>query len=318
MSGQPIWEQTLPEPYVNPLQDILIISDRYYIACMDAVTLGTYLLEINLSGGQPQRTATFAAMSYPLSVAYTGTEILVQGYDRNEKSTTLNIITPSFELSNTYKYPILEDKEEELIRHLNRTGKRLPFFCGKYTSSASSYYFNGFSNYALSLIFVNPSNGEISGSVSGFRNEEFTNSLHPLETGAFALSGLRYHDSYLLPFVEISTNEVAYIGDVVVNHFPEIAAAPHMVIREYTIAQPLVVYGTQAKNNKLLLYAYDQEQGTLKATTHIGQSNPYEMGDFQFTSDGGMILLAKTYVADRFPRLALFKLSKQEVEERLQ
>lgn len=319
ITGRPQWEMTLPEPYVSPVGPLLQIAEKFYLVCMDAVTLGTYLLEVDLAGSPPRPVAAYPELSYPLSAAYTGSEILVQGYDRTARNTTLHVVNPDFAVLHTYAYPILEDKEEALVRHLSRTGKRYPFFCGKQTAPVTSFYFNGFVNYAMTLAMVRPATGEVTGSLVGFRDEEFVNGLYPLPSGAGALSGVRHQDSYLLPATTLPSEHHQYLGDLLGHEFPEIHALPKVVIQPYAIAgRQYIVYGTHAKNNQLLLFFYDQDSHHLVTTMHIGQSNPYEMGDFRFTREGGVLLLAKTYAAGRFPRLALFKLSAAEVAEALQ
>jgi len=63
------------------------------------------------------------------------------------------------------------------------------------------------------------------------------------------------------------------------------------------------------------LYAYDAEDGTLLSLKYLGQTSPYEIGNFVKTLDGGLIVLGNTFVAGRFSRLCLFKLTKSELED---
>ncbi len=318
-NGDFTWELSLGEPYVNPLSGIIEKEGQWYIACMDEVTLGTYLLQIDLKGGTPAIAAYYPEITYPLSISNTPDRgLLLQGYDRTSRSTTLTKINKDFTMGWQHNYDILEDKEEQLINHLTRTGPYFPFFNGFTGTNGNTgyYFFNGYFNFTLSLVFVDASTREMLGNINGFREEGYINALHPMQDDFFALSRISFDDNYLLPKKEVNVREISFSGDFVSNRFPEISAHAKVVIKEKElISSSVVVYGTHSKNNQLLLYAYDKEEATLLGMEHIGQTNPYQMGDFIFTADGGLLVLSKTYLAKRFPRLALFKLTEEEVLE---
>ncbi len=46
---------------------------------------------------------------------------------------------------------------------------------------------------------------------------------------------------------------------------------------------------------------------------YLGFSNPYEIAAMTTTSDGGLAVCGITYVAGRFPRICLFKISGAEL-----
>lgn len=317
LNGDPEWELTLDQPYVNALAGISKIGDHYHFACMDEVTLGSYLMKIDLSGSQPTVAASYPALTYPLSFSdLPSGSMIIQGYDRSTRSTTLTKINPDFSITWENKYAVLEDKEEILIKHLTRTGHRLPFFTGYSKAGTDCYYFNGFMNFTLAMVFIDPSSGELLGNINGFRDQGYINALFPLEEHKFALARTSFGDNYLLPNIELNTHAVSFSGDLETNSFPEISAFAKVLIREReTGNRKMLLFGTHSKDNQLVIYAYNHENGELLGVEHIGQTNPYEMGDFLPTEDGGLIILSKTYVAKRFPRLALFKLTKEEVEK---
>ena len=75
-----------------------------------------------------------------------------------------------------------------------------------------------------------------------------------------------------------------------------------------------MIYGTETKNGQILLLAYDQANETLLGSRYLGFGQPYQMADFSTTKDGGLIVLGSTFITGRFARLALFKLSKTDLE----
>ncbi len=321
-NGDIEWELTLNEPYVNPLPGIVKKDDAYYMACMDEVSLSTYLMKIDLQGDQPSVAATFPDIKYPLSFSATPDGgFLIQGYDREAQSTTLTKITTGLTKAWSKKYPVLENVEEILIKHLNRTGVRLPFANGTVLGggNAGYYYFNGFMNFTVSLVFVDAADGEPVGNINGFRDQGYINAAYPLENNMFALARTDFDDSYLLPLTPVDLRSIVFSGDLTSNNFPEISAHARIVIREATIgSRDVLLYGTHTKNNQVILYSYDKENGELLGVEYIGHTNPYQMGDFLLTEDGGLVVLSKTYVAKRFARLALFKLTPEEVSNILQ
>jgi hypothetical protein len=98
------------------------------------------------------------------------------------------------------------------------------------------------------------------------------------------------------------------------NRFPELLPDARVLVKELSVlGKEVYIYGTDTKSNQMVLYAYDKATHELLGVTYVGQTNPYELGDFMVTEDNGLLLLGKTFVAGRFPRLALFKLTEEEL-----
>ncbi|MDF9797655.1 hypothetical protein OKW21_002918 [Catalinimonas alkaloidigena] len=317
IDGEFAWDLKLPEPYVNPLPQLFIQNDNVYFVCMDELQLGTYILQIAPSGDTPEVVYQNSDITYPLAAQMTAEGgWLIQGYNREARKTTLTKITNAFSEEWQQEYDILEDVEERIIKHLTRTGSRLPFFNGyvQGNGNAAYYYFNGFNNYTISLTFVNPTDGEPMGVMNGFRDLGFINAAKSLPNGNFALSKNSYGDNYLIPKSEINERAITSSSDLEANHFPEIDARAAVVIKTIKIqGQEIVFYATHSKSKRIMIYAYDAADGSLLGVEYLGQTSPYEIGNISATSDGGMIILGKTYVAGRFPRICLFKLTKEEV-----
>ncbi len=317
--GQVVWHSGVDLAYVNPLAKLLVINDSVYLVCMNEVTLATEVLRLNLNGGNIEPVATIEAVQYPLSISQTPDgSLLILGYNRESRSSTLHKLSGSFATEWSAEYPVEEDVEEDIIDHLGRTGPQLPFFTGA-TTDGSTYYFNGFSNYTLSMNFVNPGSGELAGTLNGFRQEGYVSAAHHLTGSQFALARRNFQVSTLLPSAEINLQTIANSGDLVANDFPEIAHEARVIVKTTELlGRPTIVYGAHTKTQQLVFYFYDQEAGTLLATYHLGMTDPYQLGDFTFTEDGGLVVLAKTFLIGRFSRLCLFKLSPEEVQQILE
>lgn len=317
--GQVAWHTSVDEAYVNPLAQLIVISDSIYIICMNEVTLATELLRVDINAGTAQPVATLEGIQYPLGVSQTPDGgLLIMGYDRESKSSTLHKLTPTFATTWSAEYAVEEDVEETIIDHLGRTGQQLPFFTGA-TTDGSAYYFNGFSNYTLSLNFVDPGSGEVLGTLNGFRGEGYVSAAQHITGNQFALARQTFQASALLPASELNYQAVANSADLEANNFPEIAPNARVIVKTtQLLGKPTTMYGTHTKTQRLAFFFYDQETGNLLATHYLGISAPYQLGNFEFTEEGELLVLAETFLIGRFSRLCLFKLSSEEVTEILQ
>ncbi|MFP4091446.1 MAG: hypothetical protein ACLFUB_12480 [Cyclobacteriaceae bacterium] len=313
------WDQTLPEPFVNPLPDIYSLGNELFIICMDELNLSTYILRIQASGGQPEIVYNDDELTYPLAASITPDGgWLLQGYNREGRQTLISKISPGFTREWRQTYPILEDVEEKVIKHLSRTGQRLPFFNGYAAGSGNAgfYYFNGFNNFTLSLTFIDPTNGEQIGVMNGFRDLSYISAALPLEGELFALAKNSYGDNYLFPQSIVNERSISASNELEANNFPEIAPDARVLIsREQILGREVLLFNTHTKSKRLVIYAYDAADGSLIGLKYLGQTSPYETGNLVRTQDGGLMVMGKTYVAGRFPRLCLFKLTKEEVED---
>ena len=311
--GQFAWENKVNEAYVNPLEKLIRLGDQHYVFAMNEVTLATVAIPAG-SGGEADSSFTeINEVQYPLDVVVTPDEsLLILGYNRESRSSTLHKLDANFNVIWSEEYAVEEDMEEEIIRHLSRTGRRLPFFVG-YTEDQRSYYFNGLANYTLGLNFVNPQDGALTGTLQGYQDDEFVSAALHLGDNQYALARNGFGVSTLLPRTEVDNQGIASSTELVANDFPEIDFNARIIVKEVElIGRSVVVYGTHTKKRQIILYAYDKESGTLLGTKYLGQTKPYQLGNFVATEDGGLTVLAETFLAGRFSRPCLFKLSPEE------
>jgi hypothetical protein len=75
----------------------------------------------------------------------------------------------------------------------------------------------------------------------------------------------------------------------------------------------VVAYCSDTKNEQIGLYLYDENSGNFIAIKHYGYANPYQAGSLLQTADGGLVIIGTTYLAGRFSRIVLIKLSQKEL-----
>ena len=306
------WEANLPEPYVNALPNLFQMGNAQYFFCMDKISLATFLMKIDETGQRAEQVKAFPELTYPLAVCATPEGgFMLQYYNREEKSTGLAKIDPGFNVAWHKDYPVRQDVEEPIVAHLTRTGDRLPFFTG---ISNNGYYFNGFAKYTFSTVFVNPGDGEQTGLMNGFRDKGALSAALHLGNNRFAVSRYSFGENHLHPNEPLNPASVGFVGELKENLIPEIKPNGHIVIRRMVVnGQDVVLYAAETKSKQVVLYAYAAQTLRLIGKHYLGYGNPYGMASFVATGDGGLAVLGTTFVVGRYPRLCLFKLSKDEL-----
>lgn len=302
--------------FVNPVGPLLESGGNYYFFAMNGVGLQTQLFQLDASGTLSDPINVGAA--YPAAAAQDGTNFILLSYDNLNKQSVVSLITPNGSISQSQGFTIGagDAVEEPIIEHFLRTGRQLPFLVGK---AGGQYYFNGFYNYTLSLVFTNLADDEPEGVVQGQQDDGGISQAVPLDGGAFALARFNFGDNYILPKSTLNTNGVSSSVDLGGNSFPElIANAPVTILRITLGTTKRVLYGSNTKSGQIGLFGYDETTGDFTGSKYLGFSNPFELSSFLATMDGGLAVCGTTYMAGRFPRVCIFKLSAEEVSQSFQ
>jgi len=318
--GNFLWAVSAADNLVNPIPGLITIGDSYYFMCMDKVTLATNVMQIN-DNSAPTAVQTYGSLIYPLHASATpdGGSIVLT-YDRANLSTKIAKMDSKFNISWQKSYTVFENPEKILVEHLTRTGRRLPFFTGTVgDASASGYFYNGFDNFSFSMRFISAADGTAQGVVNGFRiNDRYSAAITSsafLASGKFAISRINQGISSISPFQDISTSAILVSTGLKGSQVAEVPDDSKVIVKKLTIgSKSRMIYAANTKNNQLVVYAYDAETGNLLGTRYFGSGNPYEISNFTQTKDGGLAVLSSTLVAGRFPRIAIFKIAKSELE----
>jgi len=314
VEGNFVWEQSPGENYVNPLAGLSLSGNSYRFFCMDKQNLGTYLVRVDdLSGGFTE-IGYLGGLQYPLAANTIGTDgYVVQGYNREDEKTVMARLNQNAVAVWQEEYDTFEDVEEDIVKHLIRTSRPLPFMTG---STGNSLFFNGFYNYSFSMGFVNAADGTLTGVINGPGVDDAISAAMPISGNEFAMARYSYLENQVIPSYDINVNSIQVTGDLEGLTFDELSQRAKFCIKKINVeGKSLTIYGTETKSGQILLLAYDLADQSLVGTRYVGHGQPYQMADFASTKDGGLIVLASTQITGRFPRLALFKLSKQDLDE---
>ncbi len=313
--GEFLSDTVISSPYTNPLSALIEINGAYHFFSMDDVTLGLHLLKVSLSDSSqtPEVVKSFPEIIYPLHASQTPDGgFIVQSYNRDDKTTVLTKLSAGFTQEWQEEYEVLEDVEEKIIAKFAGTGGRtMPYFTGS-TNDGNTYFFNGYFNFNFSMVFVNGATGEMTGVLNGLREETGVSAAAHLGDGNYALARYSFDDNFISPKGEVVPQEAKFSGEIEDNKFAEIEAHAVVKIERVVInGKNIVVFGTHTKSKQIVLYLYDETDGALLGVKYFGDINPYEFGGFSLTADGGLVLLGRTFVAGRFPRMVVFKVSQE-------
>lgn len=312
-AGNYISEIDYSETLVHPLDEIVVINERFYIVAMDAVNLQAMLVSLE-DTGETSTVQPLGGFIYPLGVGTDENNIILQSFNLDDKLTVMSVHSTNGATlqSKTFSIGPGSDYVGPILDHFTESGKQLPFKAGKLPGGA--FFFNGFYNYTFSLVFTNLQDDEPQGVTQGQHEDGGISAVQPLQGQEFAISSFNYGNNFLMPRLSLNTGGITSTVDLVGNPFPELINDAPIELQILTDDRNAsrIVYGSHTRNGQMVLYSFDPTDGSLTGTKYLGYTNQSELAGFTQTDDGGMAVLGRTYVAGRFGRMTLYKLSEEE------
>ncbi len=305
-------EKEVDSQFVDPIGPILSANGKYYFFCMTSIGLATQLMELSPDGEITQTIDVGG--TYPEAAAMDNGNFLLLSYDHEKKETVVSVVSPTGSVSGFQGFTIGQGDavEAPIINHFLRDGRQFPFQVGK--SLSGQYFFNGFYNYTFSLVFTNLASPTPQGVVQGQQDKGGLNQVVPLAGDSYATARFNFGDNYILPTAVLKSSGVSSSTDLGGNSFPELQAnAPVKVLLTQAKAKDIILYASNTHSKQIGLYAYDKSTAAFLGSKYLGFSNPFEVAAFGVTADKGLIVCGTTYVAGRFPRICIFKLSPDEL-----
>lgn len=313
--GEFVGDVEVEAQYVNPIGELMFLDGSYYFFCMDELAVQAHIAKVSPDLAEIDIAPVGSGLSYPSAASPDGGNFLLLSYDHVEKLSVLSLINPSGTVVSTRGFDIGvgEDVEEPIINHFIGAGKQFPFLVGRIPGGP--YYFNGFYNYTFSLVFTNLSQNEPVGVVQGQHDDGGFSAVVPIASSKFAAARFNFGDNYLLPNVILPYDGITSTVDYPGNTLPELVSNATVKILRATVKDAnTLIYASDTRAKQIALLLYDEATGGLRGSHYLGFSNPFEVASLVQTEDKGLLVCGTTYLAGRFPRICLFKLSKEEVE----
>lgn len=311
--GAVMRETTVAADLVNPVGDLLPSGDRFFFFAMNPVSLQAFLVEVSADGELLSQTAVPG--SYPAAAAADGNQLVLLSYDNVNRECVLSFLTTSgtsVRAPKGFSIGAGDAVEAPVIQHFLRTGRQFPFRVGRI---GNRYYYNGFFNYTFSLIFTDLSDNA-PGVVQGQQSNGGFSELLLTGDNAFAAARFNFGDNYILPRVSLNTTGISSATDLGGNPVPELVPNATVKAIAFTLrGRAATVFASTTRNRQIVLYAYDRATGELLGSRYIGFSNAFEAAAVVATPDGGLAVCGTTYLASRFPRLVLVKISEAQVAQ---
>ncbi len=305
---------------VAPTPDLMRIGDTFYFFAMDPVSLRVNLVSFNAGFGNLTTIIPNAPLYYPLasSLASDG-QFLLLSYHPEDRVSVLSKIAVDGTVTSLVAYSIGpgSDVEEAIVDHyLQPEEKALPFFCGE--ASSSLYYFNGFFNYSLSLVFSNFA-ADPAGVVQGQFTDAGVRNILPIGGSTFALSGYQFEDNFLYPSVSLNTTGVSSTSDLYTSNAAEWRPYTPVAMANYSLdGVNYIVYAAETKSRQIALYFYVAATGNFAGLFHVGYANPFTLSSVVVDSENHLLILGTSYVAGRFRRVFLEKIQEEKIQEKIQ
>lgn len=321
-NGAFVSSTTMPDDFANPLPALMKTGNEYAFFCMNATSKVTQLVKTDETGAIV--STQDVPVSYPCAVSMDSSNVAAKqfvllSYNHVDRRTVVSTVSMSGEIQNGIEFNIgiggEDEVEESIINHFFQYGRKLPFFTGRLPGGL--YYFNGFYNYTFSLSFTNLSDDEPNSILQGQHDEGGITAAMHLSGNLFAAARFNFGDNYFLPSRDFnlasSPQSSVDLGGFKLAEL--VTNAPVRIVRMTIENRPVIVFASDTKSKQIGLWFYDASTGAFISSRYIGFSNPFEIGGVIQTNDGGLIVSATTYIAGRFPRIALVKISKQELSQ---
>jgi hypothetical protein len=317
-------ELVVDDSLVHPISSLTLEGNRMYFICMSTAT-GARIASFDESLND-LTTKTISGLTYPSAATFLPDKTFaLLGYNSEDKETLITVANLEGVLTKPIKGfstgigggEIIIDKI--MIEHYLYNGKHYPFSVGRVLPNGK-YYFNGFVDYNFSMAFTDFSDSdEDPVKVFGESDDGGFSTVVNRGDGNFAIARFYYDDHYLFPkdFIENGIGDIRTVDPPnEYNAFPELAPNATIKILPTEIeTKNIVIYGGDTKSKQIGLYFYDEATAEFLSSRYLGFSNPYEFSSMTRTSDGGLAVCGTTYLAGRFPRICIFKLSEKDVED---
>lgn len=329
MEGNVEWTAEGAYPYISPIPDLLEVNGNYYFFALHETSLGPTLFNINLSSQEIELNTggEFGSNTYALKsiVDSEGNVLLLTNNNNGTRDAELLKISG---IGGTVQVSSLANMTNSsnhginvivptILEHLGHYNKQYPFAIQEYknNNNLSSYNVNCFGNDLFSLYNIEKNGSSQSKWITGSRNKVFVASFQQL-------------NDTLVGFVKNDNNKISIKSDLTLNNdnrydiddlsettdFIELdgnSLIPSKIVTYNDVEYLLFAVAT--KGEQVAIFIYNTDDYTLHNIYYLGSTNDIEPVSIKQTKDDGLLVLCKTLVTNKYPRIALYKIPLKEI-----
>jgi hypothetical protein len=311
-AGNFIKDLPMGDSLLHPLNGMTLQNGKLHFVCMDESAMANL---VTADENLETVSAQSLNLTYPAASSFANDGFLILSYDQIEKRTVVSKVSLAGNIMTSRYFTISYDDtlEDEIINHFLRSGTHFPFQVGQLPGGA--YFFNGFYDYTFSLVFTSlGGDDDVDGVVQGQQDNGGFSAITPIGGDVFAASYYTYGDNYILPRTSLSTNGLSSLQELDGFGLKEMAPfSTIQILRTQANGKNVIIYAGNTLSKQIGLFMYDETTGDFMGSRYFGFSNPYEFGRMMLTEDGGLAISGTTFIAGRFSRICLFKISKTEL-----
>jgi hypothetical protein len=153
--------------------------------------------------------------------------------------------------------------------------------------------------------------------VQGQQENGGMSAILPLGSNKYTTSIYNFGDNYFLPNINIPPGDISSSIELAEENglkIPELVPDAKVRIIKATVDEKnTVIFASTTISKQIGLFFYNENTGSFMSTRYLGFSNPFAIGNLLQTADGGLAVCGTTFLAGRFPRICIFKISKEEL-----
>ncbi|MEH0156902.1 hypothetical protein V6R21_22425 [Limibacter armeniacum] len=310
------WDLLIDEFFINPMPDIISLGGEILIAGIDTRKNVTQFLMVDVATGDVTLKKYFSSLGVPLAACSTGEdEFLIQYYDEVQKQSGIALLSSNLYIQWNKRFNVTEDGDQ-LVSLLNAFARGTPpFFVVNHENEVLSNMVVGSS---ISLIELTKTYGVVSSEIDGNPETAMVRNAYPLGDRKYAIALTNYYNSGLMPKFTIQDVDFSNTLGLLSDQFMDLDPTSSVSTCEAIInGKPYLLYATTTRSLQVKIVAFNKENGFLAGAHYLGERYGFHAVDILATDDGGLILLASTSAVDTNSSVALFKLSKKDLEDML-
>lgn len=301
--GNFLWDTDFLPIHVNPTNKWLKINDEHYFVCMDQADLGTYLYKVNTASRTVEQVQYWTDLKYPLAATAINNELYLLNYSRETLSSRVTKFSATLNQQWQQDYNIIADQEALILNHFLDGGNSYPFFIQE---GGGNLMINTFFNFTLSTLLINPSNGDQSGQLTGFRTAAGVSAMVQKSTGEYAICRFNEDDVFLIPDASIATGQSVLLTELGGQQNYELTSDERIKMLECTYeGAPSIMIASTSRDQSLVFYFYDLSGQQLLGKRYLGEGYANSFADIQIFSDGSAVVLGKSFVFNEVPRITI-------------